>query len=231
MQLMPAEILAWWTKMLRASSDLSQEALAASAGLPTRTIQRIEAGRASNIQTRRALARGLGYDNQSIFDDLEAVHWFSKIWSEFESLRKDALEAQFPDRVKLPATRVSSGAQLGRLAESINASCFRYDEALGADSKAAAAAIFDYLREYGEVDELYSETAKLAVYEELDELLRTLEATGVAAHSALRRAKLRDTENSDSKPPVRFTIGYLVIDKADREIQEIWPEKQMQFTF
>ena len=231
MQLMPAGVLAWWTKMLRASSDLSQEALAANAGLTTRTIQRIEAGRSSNVQTRRALARGLGYDNQDIFEDPEAIQRFSTLWSDIDSLTKDALEAQFPDRVKLAATRITSGAQLGRLAENIDVSCFHYDEALGPDAKAAAAAIFDYLRDYGDVDELYSETGKLTVYEELDGLLRTLESTGVAAHSALRRAVFRDDATNLDAKPLSVTVGYLIVDTADKEIQEIWPEKQVRVTF
>ena len=51
----------------------SQEALAASANLTPRTIQRIEAGEPSSIATRRSLARGLGYENPDIFEDPEFI--------------------------------------------------------------------------------------------------------------------------------------------------------------
>jgi transcriptional regulator with XRE-family HTH domain len=52
------------SKALRETMNWSQEALAASSGLDVRTVQRIEAGNARvSVTTRRALAKGLGYDN------------------------------------------------------------------------------------------------------------------------------------------------------------------------
>lgn len=63
------KFLAFWTKCIRESSKWSQEALAAASGLTVRTIQRIEAGNAVNITTRRALARGLGYDDPDVFEN------------------------------------------------------------------------------------------------------------------------------------------------------------------
>ena len=46
--------LGFWTRCLRTSQNWSQEALAAKAQLDTRTIQRIEAGQPSSINTRRS---------------------------------------------------------------------------------------------------------------------------------------------------------------------------------
>jgi transcriptional regulator with XRE-family HTH domain len=60
-------ILAWWTRAIREASQWSQEALAEASGVDVRTIQRVEAGRRTDITTRRALARGLGYDIVSRF--------------------------------------------------------------------------------------------------------------------------------------------------------------------
>lgn len=228
MQIMPSKLLAWWTRLLRESTNLSQEALAAGSGLTPRTIQRIESGDASSVTTRRALARGLGYDNHDVFDDPNAIHAIAAIRAEIDRIGKDALDAQFPDRVRLEATRVVSGEQLGRLAETCSANNFHYDENLGPASKAAAASIFDYLRDYADVDDCYSETAKLGVYQELDELLRELEKTGVAVHSALRTARMVGVSWPD-KTPHPVSIAYLVIDKADKEICEIWAGKQFQF--
>ena len=228
MQIMPSKLLAWWTKLLRESTNLSQEALAADSGLTTRTIQRIESGDASTVTTRRALARGLGYDNHDVFDDPNAIHAIAAIQAEIDQIGKDALDTQFPDRVRLAAARIVSGEQLGHLAESCSANKFHCDESLASDSKAAAAAIFDYLRDYADVDDCYSETAKLCVYQELDEMLRALEKTGVAVHSALRTANMVGVSWPDKTPhPVR--IAYLVIDKANKEICEIWAGKQFQF--
>jgi transcriptional regulator with XRE-family HTH domain len=51
------KLLGFWTKCLRESQHISQDALAASSGLDVRTIQRIEAGNAVSVTTRRCLAR------------------------------------------------------------------------------------------------------------------------------------------------------------------------------
>src|SRR5262245_30592820 len=163
MQLIPPDLLAWWTRLLRESENLSQEALAASSELTTRTIQRIEAGEHSTVTTRRALARGLGYENADTFDDVTVIQSLTTFRAEIDRIGKEALAAQFPDKVRLPATRVMTGEQLGRLAENSNASAFHWDEDLSREAKAAAAAIFDYLRDYGDVDDLYPATQKLGV--------------------------------------------------------------------
>ena len=67
------KFLAFWTKCIRETSHWPQEVLAAAAGLDVRTIQRIEAGYPVSVTTRRALARGLGYDNPNVFDDAEFI--------------------------------------------------------------------------------------------------------------------------------------------------------------
>lgn len=56
---LPPNILGFWTRCIRTTMHWSQEALAASANLTPRTIQRIEAGEPSSIATRRSLARVL----------------------------------------------------------------------------------------------------------------------------------------------------------------------------
>jgi len=108
------------------------------------------------------------------FDDPIVIQSLTTIRTEIDRIGKDALAAQFPDRVRLPATRVTSGEQLGRLAEGSSASHFHWDEDLSGESKAAAAAIFDYLRDYGDEDELYSVTQKLGVYDQLGGLLHDI---------------------------------------------------------
>jgi len=70
---LPPNILGFWTRCIRTTMHWSQEALAASANLTPRTIQRIEAGEQSSITTRRSLARGLGYENPDIFEDPEFI--------------------------------------------------------------------------------------------------------------------------------------------------------------
>jgi transcriptional regulator with XRE-family HTH domain len=87
-----------WTRAIRQASRWSQEALAASSGLTVRTIQRVEAGRPSDITTRRALARGLGYNNPEIFFDPQFAEKITGFFREIEKTGREALQKQFPTK-------------------------------------------------------------------------------------------------------------------------------------
>ncbi len=230
MELMSPLLLAWWVKLLRESSDLSQEALAEASGLTTRTIQRVEAGEASNTTTRRALARGLGYEDPKCFEDPNVARGIAELRADIERVQRDTLLASYPDKVFLPATKVVTGEELGRLAEGAGAYSFHYDDQLNAKAKATAAALFDYLRDYGEVDELYSETDKLDVYAALGGFLEDLHKMGASAHSATRVARVVGQAWLD-KTPLNIRMSYLVIDSSDKEIHEIVAGKQFDFKF
>jgi transcriptional regulator with XRE-family HTH domain len=73
------KVIGFWTRCLRVSSKWSQDALAVASNLDIRTIQRIEAGQSVNVTTRRALARGLGYQDNAIFDTPEFIENVQKI--------------------------------------------------------------------------------------------------------------------------------------------------------
>ena len=228
MQLLEPKILGWWTKLLRESSQLSQEALAAAAGLTPRTIQRIESGEASSVTTRRSLARGLGYEDIKTFENPETVAKILQFRAEMDRMSKEAAAAQFPDMVRMPATRLKSGQELGHLVESSNACNFHYDDALDKGVKEIAAEMFDYLRDYADMDEFYSEVEKLGVYKQLDDYLRQLQDAGVILHSALRHTKVVG-QNWEKKTPLAMAIAYLVIDRGEKDIQEILAAKRFQF--
>jgi DNA-binding XRE family transcriptional regulator len=63
----PAE-LAQLIRGLRERHEWSQAALAASAGLSERTIQRVENAEGSNRQTRRSMAKAFGFGDRDIFE-------------------------------------------------------------------------------------------------------------------------------------------------------------------
>ena len=65
--LTPAK-LAELIRGLRERHEWSQAALAASAGLSERTIQRVENAEGSNRQTRRSLAKAFGFEDRDIFE-------------------------------------------------------------------------------------------------------------------------------------------------------------------
>ena len=230
MQILRPETLGWWTRMLREGSNLSQEALAAASGLNARAIQRIENGESSSVTTRRALARGLGYEKVDTFDDAQVAAKIEGFRSEIGRIGNETLAAQYPDRVRVPAERVRTGEQFGRLLEASNAFAFHYSENLSDEAKSAAAELFDYARDYGDVDELYSATQKLSIYKELGGMLCELEDMGAVAHSGTRDCKFIGDHWAD-KTPMRMSIAYLVVDFADREITEIWAGKHFQFGY
>lgn len=60
--------LAQLIRGLRERHEWSQAALAASAGLSERTIQRVENAEGSNRQTRRSLAKAFGFEDRDIFE-------------------------------------------------------------------------------------------------------------------------------------------------------------------
>jgi transcriptional regulator with XRE-family HTH domain len=220
-------ILAWWTRAIRHASHWSQEALAASSGLTVRTIQRVEAGRLSDVTTRRALARGLGYSNPEIFFDPEFAKTVTGFFRQIEQIGKEALERRFPDRLRLRATPVLNGAELSRLAEIANAYNYCCDDDVSEEAKECAAALFDYLNDYGEAHELYSHVDKLAVHRELDSFLKDLEKFGVTVDSALQSTAI-SSENWPNQTPLPIDILCLVVHPKGRIIEEFWVPKKIR---
>ena len=60
--------LAEFVKIMREINKWSQATLAEIAKVTERTIQRVESGQPSSLDTRRALARAFGYDDLDVFD-------------------------------------------------------------------------------------------------------------------------------------------------------------------
>ena len=103
------KLLGFWTRCIRETAHWSQEALAASSNLDVRTIQRIEAGKAASLTTRRSLARGLGYDNQDIFEDLKFINSLHELLDGVQKASREDFAKQFPDHVPVKTEIVISG--------------------------------------------------------------------------------------------------------------------------
>lgn len=212
--------LGFWAKCIRETSHWSQEALAASAGLDVRTIQRIEAGKSVSITTRRALARGLGYENQDIFQDPTFIATVHGLLNDLQAGNRERLEAQFPDHMRLPVTRVANGDALGRLADVSEATLLNADESLSPEATEIAASLFDYLRDIVDISADASFSDKLAYNKDMDAMLRSLEGLGASAYSAIRSTKMVGAFWAN-KTPIPITIGYLTVVPSDRPITEI----------
>jgi transcriptional regulator with XRE-family HTH domain len=183
------KFLAFWTKCIRESTKWSQEALAASSGLDVRTIQRIEAGQAVNVTTRRALARGLGYDNPDVFENPEFIKGVHAIFEGMRKVQSEEVQKQFPDHIRVSVARVTSGEGLARIAYEGTAYLFHADEAIAEEAKEIAASIFDFLRDLGDLGDDGSFSDRLGYQRSLGELLKQLEASGAACYSAFRGTK------------------------------------------
>lgn len=213
-------LLGFWTKCIREASHWSQEAVAASAGLDVRTIQRVEAGKPVSITTRRALARGLGYENNDVFQDPNFIATVHKLLADLQNGKRADFQAQFPDHIHVPVTRVTSGEALGRLADTSQATLLHSDDLLVPEAKEIAASLFDYLRDVADISDDASFTDKLAHNRELDAMLQKLEQLGASAYSATRATRMTG-EFWNDKTSMPVTIGYLAIIPADRDITEI----------
>jgi transcriptional regulator with XRE-family HTH domain len=221
-------ILAWWTRAIREASHCSQEALAESSGLDVRTIQRIEAGRRSDVTTRRALARGLGYDNLEIFFDPQFAQTITGLFQEIENIGKEALQKQFPDKIRLRVTRVRNGAELVGLADAATACNYVSDDELTENAQGVAATLFDYLNEYGDAAELYSNVDKLHVHKALDALLRDLDGYGAVVYSAVRHTSIVG-ERWPDQTPMPVDVLYLLVHCKEKIIKEFLVSKEFRF--
>jgi DNA-binding XRE family transcriptional regulator len=106
--LTPAE-LAGVIKMFREMRQWSQEQLADVAGLSTRTVQRIETGKPSDLDTRRALARAF---------EAQDIDMFNKPYVIPTEEEMKAARAQFErEHMTLAAYPLTTGRQLAGLVE------------------------------------------------------------------------------------------------------------------
>jgi transcriptional regulator with XRE-family HTH domain len=220
------KFIGFWTKCIRETSLWSQEALAASSGLDVRTIQRIEAGKPTSITTRRALARGLGYDNLDIFDAPEFLKSVHDLFEGLQKVQDDAIQQQFPDQIRLKVSRVVSGEALGRIAYESEAYFFNADDATTTAAKEVAATLFDYLHDLGDIASDLSFTDKLSYNSELGEMLGQLEGLDAICYAGSRTIKMVG-ENRVSKAPMTLTVGYLIAVPKDRVVTEIMAPRRL----
>jgi transcriptional regulator with XRE-family HTH domain len=220
------KLLGLWTRCIRDASYWSQEAVAASAGLDVRTIQRIEAGKPASITTRRALAKGLGYENHDIFQDPTFITTVHRLLSDLQKLKHEEIEVQFPDHIQLPVTRVTSGETLGQLANSSEATLLHADEMLLPEAKELAASLFDYLRDIVDISDDASFSDQLAYNKEMHGMLQKLEGLGTSVYSAVRATKMTGAFWAD-KTPMPIRIGYLAIVPSDRALTDIMVSRRL----
>lgn len=219
------KLLGFWTRMLRLSSNLSQDALAAASGLTTRTIQRVESGARANLTTRRCLARGLGYDDAGIFDDPQFVKTVTSLVEAIATTHIREVEESHPDHARLEVAPLGRGAALVRLIDGSDAWCFDCDDAAAPAAQQEAACLFDNLRDYGDVWVELSHVDRLQAEQTFEEMLRSLARQGVRVYGAKRASRFTATNCLDG-PELALTIAYVFVFPAEREISYVLVPKR-----
>jgi transcriptional regulator with XRE-family HTH domain len=214
------KLLGVWARCVREAQHLSQDALAANAGVTIRTVQRFEAGQTVNVTSRRALAKALGYDKPDAFDDPEFAGSVLRFFDELKAMQQKNLDDQHPDHVRIKAQALASGAEAMRFADAVNAMSFDIFDGLADPAKEVAASFCDYVQELMDLDD-FPTSGRLGIAKDLDGLLQDLREKGARVYSATRDRKFRGADWGD-KPSLEMTIGCLAIVPADREISELY---------
>ena len=203
--LTPTELAAI-IKMFREMRKWSQEQLADVAGLSTRTVQRIESGKPSDLDTRRALARAFEAEDIDLFNKPYVIPT--------EEEMKAAREKFERERMTLAAHPLTTGRQLADLVVLHSMDLMTPGFEMDREADEEFAALIDYSREYRDCHDLYQEADKFEVYDALQKHIDSLRQMGVSLRYAERQVKLA-TAGEAAKPwdtsvlyLVTFRLGY-----------------------
>ena len=202
-----------FARLVRESRKWSQEQLAAISGLSVRTVQRVERGESANFDTRRALARAFE------LQDLDALNKPFSIPSEAEL--KAAKEAFDRDNVTLALAPISTGRQFAKLVEGCEMDVSEPAFELPREAAEAFAALVDYFRDYRDCSELYSETQKLEVHEDLERHMDELRSLGISLRYAERKLRIKFGPPAPDAKPMEVTALYVVAFQLGKEPDHI----------
>jgi transcriptional regulator with XRE-family HTH domain len=208
--LTPAE-LAVCIRMFREMRQWSQEQLAEISGLNVRTVQRVEQGLSASLDTRRALASAFD------FEDIDALNKPFTIPSEDEL--KAAKEKFDREHVTLTAIPLTTGKQLAKLAEICSMDLSEPGFELTREADETFAALVDYFRDYRDCADVYSETQKFEVYDEMQSHIDVLKTLGVSLRYAERKMQVKWGTEPDSKP-MPVNVLYVVAFPLGKEPEQ-----------
>jgi transcriptional regulator with XRE-family HTH domain len=210
-RLLTADELAVVVRFYRESRQWSQEQLADLSGLSVRTIQRVERGEASGFDTRRAIAGAFE------FEDIDALN---KAFSIPTAEQLQAAKEEFDrEHVTLKALPLETGKQLAKLAEAHSMDLSTPGFELSREADEEFAALVDYMREYRDCSDAYTELQKFDVYDDLQRHIDALNTLAVSLRYAERKVRLRLNSDADAKP-FDTSVLYVVAFPAGKEPDE-----------
>lgn len=201
----------------------TQETLAELSKLDVRTIQRIEKGQPSSLDTRRALARAFGSEDIDVFDkprEFPTEEQLRRRKNEYD--RKYAL---------IDAVEVT-GRVLAVVAEGADFFTASCSSDIPSDVAEVFAELSDQLRDYGDLlaiaDLSYSE--RLAQERHLDETIDHLKHLGFLVYAGERKEELVATDRVE-RSSLTMKLAYLTIMSADHPITKFAVERSPTLSF
>jgi transcriptional regulator with XRE-family HTH domain len=216
----PAE-LADLIKTMREMNKWSQATLAELARLTERTVQRVENGEPSSLDTRRALARAFGYEDLDVFD---------KPWPfpNVEKLKAYSAELEKTTAV-VPITRIEDARTLRTMMEGAESSATEELGELPTEAREAFASIVDYLRDYNDIRDAYSMTQRLDVDRDIGALLDTITNEGAVVGAGLRHTRVRFRSDAPNCEPMNWTNIYIVLARKEALPSNVRVAKAFRF--
>lgn len=212
------EELAGIVRFFREMRQWSQEQLAEISGLSGRTVQRSEKGEPSSVDTRRALARAFGAEDIDMFNKPYLIPTAEEMASAKEQFEKK--------HVTLQVERITTGKQLGKLAELASASLFSEAVSLPPGAETDLARLADYCRDYLDSHEMYPAVDKLAIYEDLSGILAELAKEGFSVVGTIRDAEVQWGQAAKA---VEMRTLYVVAFPSGQEPDAIAVERAVRF--
>ncbi|CZP46120.1 transcriptional regulator%2C y4mF family [Legionella pneumophila] len=183
----PAKYLAFYIVLYRKQRGWTQETLAELTKLSVRTIQRVENGKSSSPDVRRALASVFELEDIDIFNRPFQHPDEAALREEYERLQKET--------ITLSVKKVICGRQLREMAEDAQAHQFEAREGLSKEAEYCFAELQDYLQDCDGIYQEMTAIQKLEVNEELQSMLERFNSAGVSLGIAVGNLKMGDEKD------------------------------------
>jgi len=213
--------LAMVVKLYREIRQWSQDQLGEISGVSARTIQRVEDGQASSLDTRRALALAFELEDIDAFNKPYTIPTEDDLKAEKEKFDKE--------NITIPAFPLITGKELAGLVErtSMDLSMSAFD--LNRDADERFAELIDYFRDYRDCADCYAQRDKFAIYDELQERIDCLKTLQVSLRYATRKMVVK-SEQDDAKP-LPVTVLYVIAFPLGKEPDEFATPRNMPLSW
>ena len=208
---------------LRKEKGWTQETLAEIARVSPRTIQRLESGQPSSIDTRRTLAAAFDFDDLDTFNGPWPLPNIERLKEESARIERETVAVDVQQMVK--------GKQLRKLAARAHSFLITSIDDPTDNVEALLASLQDCFCEYGDCHDLYSARDKLEVDRQFQEQIDELRMQGIGIVAGCRRARMRLKSSQSSDASFFLDIVYVVSASLDALPQIVRVPRNDSFGF